>query len=93
MRGVNKVILVGTLGKDPETKTFPNGGSLTCLMAGWPLWIVLAWMMVMISGMFFRPPFDLIWKVLTLGFSKKAKLKSEISGIMKEVTALVENVK
>jgi single-strand DNA-binding protein len=26
MRGVNKVILVGTLGKDPETKTFANGG-------------------------------------------------------------------
>lgn len=29
MRGVNKVILVGTLGRDPETKQFPNGGSLT----------------------------------------------------------------
>lgn len=29
MRGVNKVILVGALGKDPETKTFPNGGSIT----------------------------------------------------------------
>ncbi len=29
MRGVNKVILVGTLGRDPETKTFANGGSLT----------------------------------------------------------------
>ena len=29
MRGVNNVILVGTLGKDPETKTFANGGSLT----------------------------------------------------------------
>ena len=29
MRGVNKVILIGSLGKDPETKTFPNGGSLT----------------------------------------------------------------
>lgn len=28
MRGVNKVILVGTLGRDPETKTFPNGGSI-----------------------------------------------------------------
>lgn len=26
---VNKVILIGSLGKDPETKTFPNGGSLT----------------------------------------------------------------
>lgn len=29
MRGINKVILVGTLGRDPETKTFPNGGSIT----------------------------------------------------------------
>ena len=29
MRGVNRVILLGTLGKDPETKTFANGGSLT----------------------------------------------------------------
>lgn len=29
MRGVNLVVLVGTLGKDPETKTFGNGGSLT----------------------------------------------------------------
>ena len=28
MRGVNKVILVGTLGRDPESKTFPNGGSV-----------------------------------------------------------------
>lgn len=25
MRGVNKVILVGTLGRDPETKTFQMG--------------------------------------------------------------------
>lgn len=29
MKGVNRVILVGTLGKDPETKTFQNGGSIT----------------------------------------------------------------
>ena len=28
MKGVNKVILVGTLGRDPESKTFPNGGSV-----------------------------------------------------------------
>ncbi|QIC71884.1 MULTISPECIES: single-stranded DNA-binding protein [Acinetobacter] len=29
MRGVNKAILIGVLGRDPETKTFPNGGCLT----------------------------------------------------------------
>ena len=29
MRGVNKVILVGTLGRDPETKRFQNGSSIT----------------------------------------------------------------
>ena len=29
MRGVNKVILVGTLGQDPEVKSFSNGNSLT----------------------------------------------------------------
>jgi single-strand DNA-binding protein len=28
-RGVNKVILIGNLGKDPETRSFPNGGSVT----------------------------------------------------------------
>ncbi|NNG82814.1 single-stranded DNA-binding protein [Acinetobacter sp. ANC 5378] len=28
MRGVNKVILLGTLGANPESKTFPNGGSV-----------------------------------------------------------------
>ena len=28
MAGVNKVILVGRLGKDPEAKTFNNGGSV-----------------------------------------------------------------
>lgn len=26
MAGVNKVIIVGNLGRDPEVKTFPNGG-------------------------------------------------------------------
>lgn len=29
MRGVNKVIIVGNLGNDPEHRTFPNGGSVT----------------------------------------------------------------
>lgn len=29
MRGVNKVIIVGNLGNDPETRQFSNGGSVT----------------------------------------------------------------
>ena len=28
-RGVNKVILIGNLGNDPETKFMPNGGAVT----------------------------------------------------------------
>lgn len=28
MRGVNKVILVGTLGRDPEVRYMPNGGAV-----------------------------------------------------------------
>jgi single-strand DNA-binding protein len=28
-RGINKVILIGNLGKDPESRSFPNGGSVT----------------------------------------------------------------
>ena len=27
-RGVNKVIIVGNLGQDPEVRFFPNGGSV-----------------------------------------------------------------
>jgi len=28
-RGINKVILIGNLGKDPETRYMPNGGAVT----------------------------------------------------------------
>lgn len=31
MRGVNKVIIIGNLGNDPEVKQFSNGGSVTTL--------------------------------------------------------------
>lgn len=29
MSGINKVILVGNVGQDPETRAFPSGGSVT----------------------------------------------------------------
>jgi single-strand DNA-binding protein len=31
MAGVNKVIIVGNLGRDPEVKSFPNGGRVVSL--------------------------------------------------------------
>jgi single-strand DNA-binding protein len=31
MAGVNKVIIVGNLGRDPEVKSFPNGGKVVSL--------------------------------------------------------------
>jgi single-stranded DNA-binding protein len=31
MNGVNKVVLFGTLGRDPETKQVSNGGYITNL--------------------------------------------------------------
>jgi single-stranded DNA-binding protein len=34
MRGVNKVILVGTLGKDPETKSFAQWWEPVCIEHG-----------------------------------------------------------
>ncbi|HFD88111.1 MAG TPA: single-stranded DNA-binding protein [Gammaproteobacteria bacterium] len=38
-RGVNKVILVGNLGKDPETRYMPSGGAVTnCTIATSETW-------------------------------------------------------
>ena len=34
MPNVNKVTVMGVLGRDPETKQFPNGGSVTTLHNG-----------------------------------------------------------
>ncbi len=38
-RGVNKVILVGNLGQDPETRYMPSGGAVTnCSLATTAAW-------------------------------------------------------
>lgn len=38
-RGVNKVIIVGNLGQDPETRYFPSGGAVTnCTVATSESW-------------------------------------------------------
>jgi len=38
-RGINKVILVGNLGQDPETRYMPSGGAVTnCSLATTAAW-------------------------------------------------------
>ena len=40
MRGINRVTLIGTLGRDPESKSFPNGGMVTnCSIATNEEWL------------------------------------------------------
>ncbi len=34
MVGLNKVMLIGSLGRDPETRTLPNGTVMTCFSLG-----------------------------------------------------------
>lgn len=34
MVGLNKVLLIGTLGRDPETRCSPNGTPMTCFSLG-----------------------------------------------------------
>ncbi len=36
VRGINKVILVGRLGKDPEVRYIPNGGAVANLQVATP---------------------------------------------------------
>ena len=36
-RGVNKVILIGNLGQDPEVKYMPNGNAVTNIINGYPV--------------------------------------------------------
>lgn len=42
-RGINKVILIGNLGQDPEVRYMPSGGAVTNItLALWRQWIATA---------------------------------------------------
>jgi hypothetical protein len=62
---------------------------ITCLLAGWPLWIVPLWMFVMFCGKFFRPSFLLVWRLFTLSFKAKANLSKDVRFFRKAVAELV----
>ena len=58
---------------------------IACFIIGWPVWIVPAWMLLMAAGGFFRPPFQLIWKSLTLTPKIKSALKKDVKLLKKDV--------
>lgn len=62
---------------------------MVCLIGSWPLWIPLAWLIMMASGILVRPSLGLIWKIFSLKGSIKKSLKHDIAAFRKELQAIV----
>lgn len=58
---------------------------IACLIFGWPVWLVPAWLGLMAAGIFFRPPLQLIWKALTMTTKVKSALKKDVIYLKKDV--------
>ncbi|MBP8086011.1 MAG: 1-acyl-sn-glycerol-3-phosphate acyltransferase, partial [Saprospiraceae bacterium] len=58
---------------------------IACLLFGWPVWIVPAWLLLLVVGIFFRPPFQLIWKSLTMSPKAKSALKKDVIRLKEDV--------
>ena len=58
---------------------------IACLIFGWPVWLVPAWLGLMAAGSFFRPPLQLIWKALTMTTKVKSALKKDVIYLKKDV--------
>ena len=58
---------------------------IACLIFGWPVWLVPAWLGLMAAGIFFRPPLQLIWKALTMAPKVKSALKKDVIHLKKDV--------
>ncbi len=63
---------------------------LIILIAGWPLWIVPVWMVVMMSGIFFRVPVHLLYKIMLLKPGVKRQLGKKIIEFKGEVNKLIQ---
>ena len=62
---------------------------LICLIAGWPVWYVLIWLVVMLAGIFFRPSFGLIWKSLMMPGAAKKLFRKDIQLFREEVQEIL----
>ena len=58
---------------------------IACLIFGWPVWLVPAWLGLLAAGIFFRPPLQLIWKALTMTTKVKSALKKDVIYLKKDV--------
>ena len=62
---------------------------MACLLFGWPVWIVPAWLLLLVVGILFRPPFQLIWKSLTMAPKVKSALKKDVIHLKNDVANLL----
>jgi hypothetical protein len=63
--------------------------TLLCLIAGWSVGYVLIWLGVMGSGVFLRPPLELIGKMVMINRKVKKKWKQLIKNLRKEIETLL----
>ncbi len=63
---------------------------LVCLLAGWPMWFVVLWMVTMISGMLFRTPIQLISRILVLHPKVKRELSRSLKYFKKEMANAIK---
>jgi hypothetical protein len=58
---------------------------IACIIFGWPVWIVPAWLLMLVLGILFRPPFELIWKSMVMAPKSKAALKKDVIHLKNDV--------
>jgi hypothetical protein len=62
---------------------------IVSLIVDLPVWYVMIWLLVMASGMFFRPPLHLIWRTLGLRQGVKRGFVKQIEIFRKEIEGMV----
>lgn len=63
---------------------------IACWILGMPAWYVLIWLLVMWSGVFFRPSLGLIWKVLTMDNKTKSQAKRYVRAFALEIQSMLK---
>lgn len=63
--------------------------TIAFLIVGIPVYFVLVWLLVMLSGTLFRAPLDIIVKVLVMKATMKGKLKNLVLDLREEIEQMI----